>query len=158
MGRVFGQIGSFVADISDWLSVAGFLLAIWATWGVRRLRKAYQDLVRGQDLLEELQKAASEISDAASDVEANRDALLLAFVSAEATLEGLKARVGEWYVFWGDRGDLKSDIDTLRRDLKGHHDNDARHIDRATAMAEYRRIQRIVLRVVNIQRDRRLER
>jgi hypothetical protein len=158
MGGVFGQNGSFVADISDWLSVVGFLLALWAAWGVRKLRKAYQDLVRGQDLLDELQRAASEIADAASDVEANREVLLLAFVSAEAALEGLKSRVGGWYVFWGDRGDLKSDIDKLRRDFKGHQDNGARHVDRATAMVEYRRIQRIVLRVINIQRDRRLER
>ena len=90
MGGVFGQNGSIVADIADWLSVVGFLLALWATWGVRRLRKAYQDIIRGQDLLEELRRAASEISDAASDVEANRDALLLAVVSAEATMhEGM---------------------------------------------------------------------
>src|SRR5215212_10628334 len=100
MDGVFEQIGDFVAHISDWVAVAGFLLALWAAWGVRRLRKAYQNLVRGQDLLEELRRAASGISDAASDVEANRDALLLACVSAEATLEGLKSRVGGWYVFW----------------------------------------------------------
>jgi hypothetical protein len=158
MGGVFGQNGSFVADISDWLSVVGFLLALWAAWGVWRLRKAYQDLLRGQDLLEDLRRAASEISAAAADVEANRDTLLLAFVSAEATLEGLKSRVGGWYVFWGDRGALKSDIDKLRRDLKGHQDKGARNLDGATARAEWLRIQRIVLRVVNIQRDRRLER
>ena len=153
-----GQNTSVVDGISAALSVISFFIALWAGLSVRRLTKAYQDLVRGQDLLDELRNTATEISDAAADPIANRDTLLLSFVSAEATLEGLKGRVGAWYVFWGRRSALKSDIEELRRALKRYHDKGERVLDRESVMGEYLEIQRVVVRVENLLRDRRLER
>jgi len=73
-------------------------------------------------------------------------------------LEGLKGRVGAWFVFWGRHGALKSDIEELRRALKRYHDKGERVLDRETVMGEYLEIQRVVVRVENLLRDRRLER
>ena len=146
-------------SLDSWLSVVSFFVALWAGVSVRKLKREYQDIIRGQDLLDELRATASEISDAAADPIANRETLLISFVSAEATLEGLSGRVGGWFVFWGRRGALKSDIKRLRHALKRYQDTEAQKLDRdSIMMGEYLEIQRIAARVANLLRDRRLER
>ena len=156
-GLSVDQIVSLVGDLSDWFSVVGFAIALWAGVRVRSLSKAFQDLIRGQDLLDELRDTASEISDYAADTATNHDDILLLFVRAEATLESLKGRVAGYFVVWGRRGALKSDIDVLRQDLNQYHAGGTRTLKRTAVMNEYRKIQRVVQRVENLQRDRRLE-
>jgi hypothetical protein len=148
-----------VESLDSWLSVVSFFVALWAGVSVRKLKREYQDIIRGQDLLDELRATASEISDAAADPIANRETLLMSFVSAEATLESLSGRVGGWFVFWGRRGALKSDIKRLRHALKRYQDTEAQKLDRdSIMMGEYLEIQRIAAKVENLLRDRRLER
>jgi hypothetical protein len=148
---------NLVAKLSDWFSVASFVIALWVGLRVRSLRTAFQDLIRGQDLLDQLRDIASEISDGAADTVSNHDSILLLFVRAEATLESLKGRVAGYFVVWGRRGALKSDIDVLRSDLDQYQIGGNRTLDRTAVMKEYRKIQKVVQRVENLQRDRRLE-
>lgn len=153
------QVVSLIESLDAWLSVASFFVALWAGITVRNLRSGFHDLIRGQDLLDDLRATASEISNAAVDPVANKDALLLSFVSAETTLEGLQERVGGRFVFWGTRGALKSDIGKLRRSLKRYQEEDNHPLDREAVMTgEYLEIQRVVFRAENLLRDRRLER
>jgi hypothetical protein len=144
--------------ISDFLSVISFVVALWAGLRVRTLTRAFQDLIRGEDLLDRLRSIASGISSGASDTDANRDDILLLFVNADATLEGLKGRIGGWwFVFWGRRYTLKSEMDAVRRDLDRYQEG-GRTLDGAAVMGEYRKIQRVAEKVANLMQDRRLER
>ena len=151
------QVVSLVESLDAWLSVAGFVIALWAGIAVRSLRKGFQDLTRGQDLIGELGDIASAISEDAADTIANCDNILLQFVRADATLESLKGRVGGYFVVWGRRGALKSDIEALRSDLNLYQGRRGRSLDRTAVMEEYRKIQRVMQKAENLQRDRRLE-
>jgi len=138
------------------LSIVSFVVAVWAALGVRRLNSAWRNLLRIQELRDELTEVASRISDAAPNVADDQEVMLGCFSDAEAVLVSLKGDIGGRFLFWSSRRGLILEIEKARTELNRYREKD--HLDIHTSWEAYRQISQVALRVEHHVQNRRLER
>jgi hypothetical protein len=153
---LINQVLDWSQRVSGVLSIVSFIVAVWAALGVRRINNAWRNLIRIQDLHDELIDTASKIVAAAPTVANDREAILHSFSEAEGILISLKGSIGGRFLFWSRRRALILDIEKVRADLKQCREKN--NLDRATTLEAYREISRVALRVRHYVQDRRLER
>lgn len=138
------------------LSIVSFVVAIWAALRVRKLNSAWRDLLRIQELRDELTDKASNISVAAPNVANDREAILRYLSEAEAILISLKGSIGGRFLFWSRRRALILSIERVRTKLNQCQGDS--NLNSPMTWETYRQISQVVLRVGHHIEDRRLER
>lgn len=151
-----GQVLQWIERLSGVLSVVSFAVALWAAWGVRRLNNAWRNLLRIQELRDELTDVASRISTEAPNVVNDQEVMLGCLSDAEAVLISLKGSIGGRFLFWSTRRRLVLEIEKVRVELNRYREKD--YLNVHTASEAYRRISQVALMVGHHVQDQRLER